>query len=297
MGGRLTVSSREDYGSTFTFILPYKVSNESDSSDDQDELSDMANHDAVSDDATESYFEFQPRTLGSLFNSNGSSRTPNLLTHTIGFTSSHKLNGLPVNSYAFPSGNCIPKETVSVEETSSEPEEVSTSHSSDPDKEENGVFEGKRCQDNTKDQLQNAGTDPPTHNAEASRESLDVAPSTSKSQATCQRQDKSDVRSSEQISRNVSVEVPSSTLEPRILLVEDNKINVMVTQSMMKRLGHSIDVVNNGVEAVKAIQRRSYGLVLMVISIILACLVIFSYNNNNDYLNQTLHFTFKNRKS
>ncbi|KAI8020449.1 Histidine kinase 5 [Camellia lanceoleosa] len=38
-------------------------------------------------------------------------------------------------------------------------------------------------------------------------------------------------------------------LKPKILLVEDNKINVMVTRSMMKQLGHTIDVVNNGVEA------------------------------------------------
>ncbi|PON73151.1 Sortase system response regulator [Parasponia andersonii] len=263
MGGRLTVSSREHYGSTFTFVLPYKVSSESDSSDDPDELSDMADHDAASDhDATESYFEFQPRTLGSLFKSNGSSRTQNLLPHKIGFTGSHTLNGLPANSYAFPSSNCIPEETFSVEETSSSEPEVSARHSLYPYK-ENGVFEGKKCQDNTKDQLQNPGTDPPTHHAEASRESLDVAPSTSESQATCQRQEKSDASSSEQISTNVSVEAPSSTLEPNILLVEDNKINIMVTQSMMKQLGHSIDVVNNGVEAVKAIHRRSYGLVLM----------------------------------
>lgn len=275
MGGRLTVSSREHFGSTFTFILPYKVSNESDSSDDPDELSDIANHDAASDDATEGYFEFQPRTLGSLFNSNGSSRTPQLLPLKIGFTSSHKLNGLPANSYAFPSSNCIPIETVSVEKTSSEPE-ASVSHNLNPDK-ENGVCGDKKCQDDTKEQLKNPGTDPPTYHAEASNsQSLDVSPSTSEPQGTCQRQDKSYVSTPEPISRNVSVEVPSSALEPKILLVEDNKINVMVTQSMMKQLGHSIDVVNNGIEAVKAVRRRSYSLVLMVISVIRACLATLS---------------------
>ncbi|XP_062098016.1 histidine kinase 5 [Humulus lupulus] len=235
MGGRLTVSSREKYGSTFTFILPYKVSNGSDSSDDSDELSDMANHDTASDDATESYFQFQPHTLGSLFNSNGSSRTQNLLPHKIGFTTSHKPNGLPPTSYAFASSDCIPEETVSVVKTMSEPE-ISANK-------ENGVFERKKCQDNTKDQLQNTGTDPPTHNAEASKDSLEVSP--------CQKQGKSEPT------------VPCSTLEPKILLVEDNKINIMVAQSMMKQLGHSIEVVNNGAEAVKAIQRRPYGLVLM----------------------------------
>ncbi|KAG5048336.1 hypothetical protein JHK85_009439 [Glycine max] len=40
MGGQLTVSSKEHYGSTFTFILPYKVSIACDHSDDLDELSD-----------------------------------------------------------------------------------------------------------------------------------------------------------------------------------------------------------------------------------------------------------------
>ncbi|CAL5361107.1 unnamed protein product [Camellia sinensis] len=51
--------------------------------------------------------------------------------------------------------------------------------------------------------------------------------------------------------------------KPKILLVEDNKINVMVTRSMMKQLGHTIDVVNNGVEAVRAAQSCTYDLVLM----------------------------------
>ncbi|KAM6559404.1 hypothetical protein CsatA_028643 [Cannabis sativa] len=219
MGGRLTVSSREKCGSTFTFVLPYKVSNGGDSSDDSDELSDMANHDAASDDATESYFQFQPRTLGSLFNSNGSSRT-------------HKLNGLPPSSYAFPSTDCIPEETVSVVKPLSE---SAVSENSNHDR-DNGVFEGKKCQDNRTDKLEN-------HNVEASKDSLEVSP--------CQKQEKSETK------------VPCSTLEPKILLVEDNKINIMVAQSMMKQLGHSIEVVNNGAEAVKAIQRRDYGLVLM----------------------------------
>ncbi|KAI8009229.1 Histidine kinase 5 [Camellia lanceoleosa] len=54
-------------------------------------------------------------------------------------------------------------------------------------------------------------------------------------------------------------------LKPKIFLVEDNKINTMVTRSMMKQLGHTIDVVNNGVEAVRAVQSCTYDLVLMVI--------------------------------
>ena len=55
-------------------------------------------------------------------------------------------------------------------------------------------------------------------------------------------------------------QIPKLTLKPKILLVEDSKINVMVTKSMMKQLGHSIDVVNNGVEAVCAVQSCRYDL-------------------------------------
>jgi hypothetical protein len=69
MGGNLTVTSKEHCGSTFTFILPYKVSTTCDNSDDQDELSDVDNND---DDTTEGFFQFPPQTLGSLFTSNGS---------------------------------------------------------------------------------------------------------------------------------------------------------------------------------------------------------------------------------
>ncbi|KAL2653539.1 hypothetical protein R1flu_021667 [Riccia fluitans] len=53
---------------------------------------------------------------------------------------------------------------------------------------------------------------------------------------------------------------------PKILLAEDNKVNVMVAQSMLKRLGHSLEVVSNGAEAVKAYQTSNYDLILMDVS-------------------------------
>jgi len=56
IGGRLTVSSKEHCGSTFTFILPYKVSTSCDNFDDLDELSDV---DGNEDDTIEGFFQNQ----------------------------------------------------------------------------------------------------------------------------------------------------------------------------------------------------------------------------------------------
>ncbi len=50
----------------------------------------------------------------------------------------------------------------------------------------------------------------------------------------------------------------------RILLAEDNKVNVMVAQSMLTKLGHVLEVANNGADAIQALQRNSYDLILMV---------------------------------
>ena len=47
----------------------------------------------------------------------------------------------------------------------------------------------------------------------------------------------------------------------RILLAEDNKVNVMVALSMLKRLGLEADVACHGGEAIEAIKAKSYDLV------------------------------------
>ena len=67
MGGQLTVTSQVNLGSTFTFILPYKVATSDDHSDDQDEFSDMVDHHQPEpDDTTEGYFQFKA-LLGSIY--------------------------------------------------------------------------------------------------------------------------------------------------------------------------------------------------------------------------------------
>ena len=49
----------------------------------------------------------------------------------------------------------------------------------------------------------------------------------------------------------------------RILLAEDNPTNQLVVTAMLKKRGITIDTVGNGLEAIRALEERSYDLVLM----------------------------------
>lgn len=60
--------------------------------------------------------------------------------------------------------------------------------------------------------------------------------------------------------------VIQSTKQPKILLVEDNKINVEITIKILEEIGIECDVANNGTEAIKKIEemgRDNYSLILM----------------------------------
>lgn len=49
----------------------------------------------------------------------------------------------------------------------------------------------------------------------------------------------------------------------RVLLAEDNQVNRLVAEAMLRSLGYEVDVTANGVEAVAAIRREQYTFVLM----------------------------------
>ncbi len=59
----------------------------------------------------------------------------------------------------------------------------------------------------------------------------------------------------------------SASLKPdkllKILLAEDNQMNQKVAVTMLKKMGHSITIANNGKEAVIAFQKETFDLILM----------------------------------
>ncbi|KAI3692253.1 hypothetical protein L6452_32067 [Arctium lappa] len=216
MGGSLTVSSKEHCGSTFTFVLPHKVPHACESSDETDEFRDMDDNASTEDDVSCGFFQFKPRTLGSLFSANGSNRTHDLMGNE---TSFNKLDGSSV-----------------VAESSSKRN-----------------FENKNKSRTKKDKENHGDQDRAFHN-----------PSNKKNRPSITDGMRVDSdRNSGCVSSNVNHERAKTSARPKILLVEDHVVNVMVAKRMMRQLNQDMDVVNNGAEAVRAVQRCDYDLVLM----------------------------------
>jgi len=62
------------------------------------------------------------------------------------------------------------------------------------------------------------------------------------------------------IDHNVNIEILN---KKNILLVEDNKINQMITQKMLEKRGISCKIIDNGVDAIHEIKDNNYDLILM----------------------------------
>ncbi|VFQ45626.1 response regulator [Desulfoluna butyratoxydans] len=72
-----------------------------------------------------------------------------------------------------------------------------------------------------------------------------------------------DLRDRETKARGVSVETMPGIPAIHVLLAEDNPMNQRVAVSMLKKLGHTVKVVSNGLEAVDAFGSEDFDLVLM----------------------------------
>ena len=76
----------------------------------------------------------------------------------------------------------------------------------------------------------------------------------------------SDIHADSQTNSGGTVEIvnkASPTDKQRILFVEDNPVNQLVTGRLLKHLGYQHDIVDNGLAALDALANQFYGLVLM----------------------------------
>jgi PAS domain S-box-containing protein len=62
---------------------------------------------------------------------------------------------------------------------------------------------------------------------------------------------------------NVATESPAGKASLRVLLAEDNLVNQKLIMRLLEKMGHQVQVVNNGWEAVQALQNEPFDLVAM----------------------------------
>ena len=67
----------------------------------------------------------------------------------------------------------------------------------------------------------------------------------------------------DELGRGQAEEMAAGEEVARVLVAEDNEVNQMVARRLVEKLGYTVDVVTTGMEAVDAVERRPYALVLM----------------------------------
>jgi CheY-like chemotaxis protein len=49
----------------------------------------------------------------------------------------------------------------------------------------------------------------------------------------------------------------------KVLLVDDSPIDQIITGDMLRKLGHEVDIAENGTEAIQAVEQKDYDLLIM----------------------------------
>ncbi len=79
----------------------------------------------------------------------------------------------------------------------------------------------------------------------------------------CEPGDPQAVEAEQWIAETDDITLPVSDQNLRILIAEDNNVNQMVLNAILSKTGHHVDMVSNGIEAVAAVMRCQYDLILM----------------------------------
>lgn len=289
MGGSLTVTSDENVGSTFTFKLPIQVAREQSLSTGQlsEEVYNIMTKEATLDGAAENlastkevgYFHFtskvtpisQPQSL-TLSSRSSSTLMANSITSSSAASNSEEYFSKATSPCqpSTPTSNRLKeaKRVVSSKIASS----LGSFQDSSPElmevdslaSDSSGYIPGlsmPQCQSPGQSKVTQRGQ-VPSWSFPKARSSTGLGPTRKGRKSQERRAPSVPPAPSSSTATATTTERPQRP--SRILLAEDNKVNVMVAQSMLKRLGHKLEVASNGADALQALQQKSYDLILMV---------------------------------